>query len=220
MQKFKQVRTIKPTRRSVSGQICFEGSYIPFESTLERDFLIFHTFRKDVIDLVAQPISIPFIKNGIEYEYTPDFFVQFYTGGDYECYETKPMIVEVKPLSEWKENWRDWSDKWKAAIQYCREQDFRFKIYDENRIRNKALININYINKFKNSFFDDSEKKCVIEQVQLMGGTTIGYLLERFFKGSLYRTNGRNLIFHLLANKHLEFDYWDELTELSEVWCE
>jgi hypothetical protein len=45
------------------------------------------------------------------------------------------------------------------------------------------LININYINKFKNSFFDDSEKKCVIEQVQLMGGTTIGYLLERFFKG-------------------------------------
>ena len=91
---------------------------------------------------MAQPISIPFIKNGIEYEYTPDFFVQFYTGGDYECYETKPMIVEVKPLSEWKENWRDWSDKWKAAIQYCREQDFRFKIYDENRIRNKALKSI------------------------------------------------------------------------------
>ena len=57
MQKFKQVRTIKPTRRSVSGQICFEGSYIPFESTLERDFLIFHTFRKDVIDLVAQPFQ-------------------------------------------------------------------------------------------------------------------------------------------------------------------
>jgi hypothetical protein len=37
------------------------------------------------------------------------------------------MIVEVKPLSEWKENWRDWSDKWKAAIQYCREQDLDLK---------------------------------------------------------------------------------------------
>ena len=72
----KQVRKIKPTRRSISGHIAFKGNPIAFESSLERDFIIYQSFRNDVIDIVPQPISIPFSKNGRTYHYTPDFFVQ------------------------------------------------------------------------------------------------------------------------------------------------
>lgn len=213
-----QVRNINPTRRSVSGQISYFDSFIPYESSLERDFLIFHTFRNDVIDVVAQPISIPFIKNGREYEYTPDFFVQFETGGDDNCLYTKPLLVEVKPENEWKKHWRDWSQKWKAAINYCKEHDFRFAIYDEKRIRHNALNNINYLLRFKNLNCNKYEVNNVLEQVEMMGCTTVEYLLERFFKGSIYRPQGKRVIWYLLATKQLDFDYWGEVNESMEVW--
>lgn len=201
-------------------QLRFHDSHISFESKLERDFLIFHAFRKDVIDLFEKPISIPFTINGIEYMYTPSYLVQFYTGGDYKRSETKPLLVDITPSCEWKKNWRDFSIKWRAAIEYCKQHGFRFKIYDETRIRHKGFENINYISQFKNSYFNESEKNYILEKVKTMDGTTIGYILELFFKGSSYRQEGKNLIFHLLANGQLEFNYWNDLTEESEIWYE
>lgn len=42
---FQQVRKIKPTRLSVSGLLPFkDGVSIPYESTLERDFLLYFTY--------------------------------------------------------------------------------------------------------------------------------------------------------------------------------
>lgn len=58
-----QMRVIKPTRRSVSGLYSYNGLSIPYESTLERDFVIFQTFRTNVLEVIAQPVVIPFKKN-------------------------------------------------------------------------------------------------------------------------------------------------------------
>ena len=50
-------RKIKPTRRSVSGVVAFRRQKgIPFESTLERDFVIRTEFFRSVADIIAQPI--------------------------------------------------------------------------------------------------------------------------------------------------------------------
>jgi len=211
----RQVRKINPTRRSISGNVSFKGIPIAFESSLERDFIIYHSFKKEVIDIVPQPIAIPFKKNGRNYEYTPDFFVQMApdTG--------KSLIVEVKPKKEWQENWRDWSDKWKATIAFCREQEFKFVIYDEDRIRHLALDNINFLMRYKNTFVIPEEVKAVLKDIEQRDCTTVEYILERYFKSYLYRQQGKHLMWHLMANKMIGFNIWaDVRSENLEVWYE
>ena len=211
----KQVRKIKPTRRSISGHVAFKGDSIAFESSLERDFIIYHSFRDDVIDIVPQPIAIPFVKNGRSYEYTPDFFVQMKpdTG--------KSFIVEVKPKTEWQENWRDWSDKWKATIKFCREREFRFVIYDEDRIHHLALDNINFLMRYKNTTVVPEEIKAILQDIESRGNTTVEYVLERYFKSHLYRNQGKHLLWYLMANKMIGFNIWSDIqSEKLEIWHE
>ncbi|WP_197684661.1 TnsA endonuclease N-terminal domain-containing protein [Psychrobacter sp. DAB_AL43B] len=211
----RQMRKIKPTRMSVSGRIPYKGKSLPYESTLERDLIIVHAFREDVEDIVAQPITIPFVKNGITYKYTPDFFIKFVED------DGKPnMIIEVKPYDLWQANWRDWSDKWKTMQRYCKDNGYVFHIYDESRIKNTALDNINLLMKFKNSAIEEEDKEAVLEQVRLMGTTTIDYLLTRFYIGSFLRNHGLRVIYHLLATKRLKFNLFLEINDLTEVWVD
>ena len=75
---FKQVRKIKSTRLSVSGLLPFkDGVSIPYESTLERDFLLYFTYLPLVEEIIAQPARILFVKNGMTYPYTPDYLIRF-----------------------------------------------------------------------------------------------------------------------------------------------
>lgn len=211
----KQVRKIKPTRMSVSGRVPYKGNSVPYESTLERDLIIVHAFREDVEDIVAQPITIPFVKNGITYKYTPDFFIKFT-----EDINRPNIIIEVKPYDLWRANWRDWSDKWKTMQRYCKDNGYIFRIYDESRIRNLALSNINLLMKFKNFAIEKEDQKAVLEQVRLMGTTTIDYLLTRFYTGAVLRNHGLRVIYHLLATKQLKFDLFIKINDLTEVWVD
>ena len=138
-----QARKIKPTRRSVSGVISYKKKPLAYESTLERDFIIYHAFREDVKNITPQPVKIPFNKNGRTYHYTPDYYVEL------DAKSGKSFIAEVKPKQEWQLNWRDWSDKWKAAKQYCKEKGISFIIFDEDRIRHEALDNINFLRTYE-----------------------------------------------------------------------
>lgn len=209
----KQVRKIRPNYRSVTGRLPYKNTSLPYESTLERDFLIYHTFREDVIEIIPQPLQIPFIKNGRTYSYTPDFFVRFSDES-----HLKPMIVEVKPYEQWRTNWRDWSDKWKAMQRHCSDNGYIFRIYDENRIRHQALENINFLNRFKNLNCSQSEKNIILNQVEAMGNTTIDYLLARFYLGSMQRQHGLRMIYSLLANQRLRCNIFAPLNDFMEVW--
>lgn len=215
----KQVRKIKPTRRSVSGYIPYQGQPLAYESTLERDFLIYHTFRQDVIDIVPQPISIPFQKNGRTYSYTPDYFIQFKASGF--SHTSPSLIVEVKPESEWRENWRDWSDKWKAAMRYAKSKGFRFAIYDESRIRHDALDNINFLNAFYHLAVDKGEINIILKEIEMRGHTTVEVLLEKFFKGAILRNQGKRILWYMMVHRLVGFDIWSDIkNEKMEVWCE
>lgn len=144
----RQMRKIGPTRRSVSGSYSFRGKdAIQYESTLERDFLIRHEFFPEVISITPQPVEIPFIADsGISYTYTPDFLVCLQQPGNHS---THYVLVEVKPRDLWVKNWRAWSSKWKAARRFARLQGWSFRIYDESRIRDVALENIKFLERYQ-----------------------------------------------------------------------
>lgn len=214
-----QVRKIKPTRRSISGFYPFNGeTSVPFESALERDFLIRSEFFMDVLDVVSQPAEIPFVgANGRSYTYTPDFLVYFKLGSQDYCNYPKPLLVEIKPEAEWREHWRDWLPKWKAARRYATAQGWEFRIHDESRVRDKVFENIRFLERYKRMTFAPEESTCVVDSVREMGATPIHYLLARHFMG-LYRGQGVAHIWHLIATRCLDCDVSTGLTEFSEVW--
>lgn len=213
------VRKIKPTRRSVSGQYAFRGqTAIAFESTLERDFLIRCEFQSSVLDVVSQPVQIPFkTSNGREFTYTPDFLVYYRLGTRSHIDYPKPLLVEVKPTTEWRLHWREWFPKWKAARRHAISQGWQFRIFDEHRIRGAALDSIRFLERFARMSFDDPDKNQVKECVESMGSCTVDYLLSRFFPG-IYRKQGLAIIWHLVAIRVLDCDVLSPLSEATELW--
>jgi hypothetical protein len=214
-----QTRKIGPTKRSVSGRLAFRGeTSLSFESTLERDFLLKAEFSLSVLDVVPQPVAVPFRGvNGQSYTYTPDFLIYYRLGdrayGDYP----KPVLVEVKPEKEWRANWRKWLPKWKAAWRYAKAQGWEFHIHDESRIRDEALTNIRMLERYKRMQFDAEERVKVIDTVRTMGCTTADYLLARHFMG-IYRAEGISLIWHLLSVRQLDCDITQPLNQFTNLW--
>jgi hypothetical protein len=215
-----QTRRIKPTRRSVSGVYMFRGeTAVEFESTLERDFLVRTEFSLSALCVIPQPCQIPFLDTvtGRHETYTPDFLVYHRLGNrSYEDYP-KPVLVEVKPESEWRAHWRRWLPKWKAAYRYAQEQGWVFHIRDESRIRDQALSSITFLSRYRRMAFPEEESRWVIETVAQMGCATVDYLLVRHFMG-IYRAQGIAHLWHLLATRRLDCDVSRPLNDATELW--
>ncbi|WP_457438814.1 TnsA endonuclease N-terminal domain-containing protein [Pseudomonas sp. TE3786] len=178
-----------------------------FESALERDFIQGWDLSPEVLDLVAQPVQIPFVAhNGRSYTYTPDFLIQFD-----ERFGLKPMLVEVKMREQWKENWREWFPKWKAARRFAQSQGWSFHVFDENRIRGNRLRNVQFLDRFLDMEFDPIASDAVIHTVSLMGAAPFQYVLAKHFTGD--EEIGRSHILHLLATRKLRCNLEDALDE-------
>ena len=217
--RYTPVRRIQPTRRSVSGVHAFRGeTAVPYESTLERDLLIRLEFQRDVLDVVAQPVEIPFsMSNGRFFTYTPDFLVYFRLGDRSYLDYPRPLLIEVKPRSEWRAHWRDWLPKWKAAYRLAREKGWIFHVFDESRIRDVRLENIRFLERYERMQFPPEEGRQVFQTLGGMGGATVDYLLARHFTGP-WRAEGLALIWHLLATRQIDCDIARPLNHATEVW--
>lgn len=215
-----QTRKIGPTRRSVSGVYMFrDETAIEYESTLERDFLIRKEFSLAVLGIIPQPCQIQYRdpQTGRRRSYTPDFLVYYRLGNrHYEDYP-KPLLVEVKPETEWRKHWRAWLPKWKAAYRYAIDNGMVFRIHDESRIRDQAFENIMFFSRYKRMSFPIEESQAVLQTVRQMGVATIDYLLARHFMG-IYRAEGVAHLWHLVAVRALECDISRPLNNFTEVW--
>lgn len=212
-------RKIGPTRRSLSGIYMFRReSSIAYESSLERDFLIRKEFFLNVLEIIPQPVQIPFTgTNGRSYTYTPDFLVMYRLGNrEYPGYP-KPALVEVKERKEWRKHWRRWSAKWKAAMRCAKEQGWTFHVHDESRIRDQALENIRFLERYKRMRFAEHDSERVIEILADIGSVPLDNLLTLHFEGSA-RAEGIAHLWHLLAVRRLECDISRALSNLTELW--
>lgn len=214
---FNHSREIKANYQSVTGYFVYKDTTIPYKNTPERDLLIYFSSLKEVLDIVPQPITLEFEENNRSYDYTPDFFVQFST---YNCTQ-KSLLIEVKPYEDWRLNWRHYSNKWKVAQAYAKEQGFEFRIYDENRIRHQALANLQFLENFKQLAVEKRMVAFLLEQIENRGVTTVETLLELYFKAGDYRKQGHRILFHLMALGLVDFDLWtsDIKNEQLLLWA-
>ena len=115
------MRKIGQTRRNVPGTVVLRnGTAVVQKSTLERNFVIRKDFFLHVVDVIPQPVEIPFIaENGRNERYTLACATA----------RTAPRrrgpareLVEAKSAKEWRAHWRRWSAKWNAAWGYTKGQ--------------------------------------------------------------------------------------------------
>ena len=215
-----QKRKIRPTRRSVSGVYAFRrDTGIPFESTLERDFLIRSEYFSSVAQIIAQPVQIPFVDSrGRQNIYTPDFLVYRSLGNRSYREYPKPELIEVKPQLEWRAHWRKWSPKWKAARTLAKENGWVFRIQDETRIRDQVFENIHFLERYKRMSFDQVDSDWVLKTVEEMGSVPFHYLLARHYISEANQGVGISHLWHLLATRKLDCDISNKLDHSTELW--
>lgn len=214
------MRKIGVTRRSVSGALAFRGEQsIPYESTLERDFLIRKEFSPVVLEVIPQPVRIPFIAlNGRTYQYTPDFLVYF-RSGDYPWGDgLKPLLVEVKPREEIQKNWPEMKFKFRAALRYAKAQGWDFRVQDESRIRDQVFENIMFLRRYKRMQFPLEETQWILANLREMGQAPFQYLLGRHFNGRVDAAVGVSHLWHMLAQGLVECDMTLPLRNDTVLW--
>lgn len=215
--KVHQVRKIGPTRRSVSGSYPFRGKEaIQYESTLERDFLIRHEFFPNIVSITPQPVEIPFIgDNGRAYTYTPDFLMSL-RRPDGEA--TQHVLVEVKPRDLWVENWRAWSSKWKAARCFARKQGWSFKIYDESRIRDRALENIKFLDRYQRFAQAPGHTDTLLHALYQIGPLSRDALFAHCGVIAGDERPWAVAIWYLLATRKIDCDITQQLDGATVLW--
>lgn len=212
-------RKIGPTRRSVSGILAFRGKTgIPFESILEMDFLRRLEPLRCVLEVISQPVSIPFLAaNGQEFRYTPDFLVYYRMQQEPYLEYPRPLLVEVKPEAEWRRHWQEWKPKWRTAHRYAREQGWDFRIFDETRIRDAVFENTRFLERFKRMSFPPEEIQSVLENLELIGCARLERILAQHFMGH-YEAEGTSLLWHLVATGRIECDLSRPVDNFTELW--
>lgn len=212
-------RKIGPTRRSVSGRFSFRGEVsIPYESTLERDFLIRHEFCASVLSIEAQPFTLNYRdRAGRQCRYTPDFLVTYRQEQQSLHNYPRPELIEVKPENEWRENWRKWLPAWRSAWRYAKDQGWCFHIHDESRIRGPVLDNIRFLMPYKNREFAVEESRAILHDLELRGFASLDLILARHFPSN---HNGEGLahIWHLLATRQISCDMRFMRDWFNELW--
>jgi len=198
----KQVRKIRPTRRSVSGVYMLRGkTAIPYESTLERDFLIKLEHDRHVLNVTPQPCQLTFkANNGQNYPYTPDFHISYSN--------QRPWLVEVKPESEWRAHWREWLPKWKAAWRYASERGWVFHIQDETRIRDQTLANLNWLERYTRM------QPAVMQTSNLMAKVVAQGCLQ----AGAVAPSDQAYLWHLLSVGRLDCDMTKPLSGETLLW--
>lgn len=196
-------RQIGNTYGSISGVYSFRNDkIIPYESTLERDFLIKTSWCDSVLDVQEQPLIIPYrTALGRESTYTPDFLIHYRTSS---LGLTPPsVLVEVKPKIKLDQEFSKLRLKFKAGIKYAKTQGWKYRIYHEDRIRDEKLDNIAYLQRFYKLEYPAADISYLMDGLEEMGHCPMDSFLAIMYAKTKDRAIGQSLIWHLIATKKM-----------------
>jgi len=164
---------------SVAGFQPFRGQgSVQFESKIERDFVIRAEHDPSVLSIESQPFSIQYNKNGFVRVYTPDFLVHYRkTNG----FVRKSEVFEVKDYRRLGLKLDKWKPKFMAAINYCKHNDYVFKLTHEHKIRDQRWENAILLSRVRSLAYTEADYRCVIDQLREYQISTVIQLSEKCF---------------------------------------
>lgn len=214
-------RKIGYTYGSVSGHFAFrKEKSIAFESTLERDLLTLLEFNDSVSDVIEQPVTIEYTnEDGRDVTYTPDFLVFFNEpDADLLRMQRKPLLIEVKPRDRLIKDWKKLKKKFQVGIQYAHANDMIFKVYDESRIRNIYLKNIQFLKRYKRLTYNREDTINILSLVHSNGSLSVEHILEHLFVTQEQKGIALGQIWNMVAHKQLLCLLDEPLNIKTLVW--
>lgn len=211
------IRKIPKNYRNVTGVLTNPRMLTrhSFESTLERDYFSLLNFDTHVVSYEEQPVAIPWQDAlGKERNYTPDVLVNYDN--------TISKLVEIKYRSELREKWLELKPKFKAAIAYCRQQGWRFKIITEVEVRGTELNNIKFLNGYLGLNNNDAfQSKCnkLLEIISDLIQTTHEDLLAIISNDKMNQAEWIPVLWFLVATQQINTNLSEPLTMKSIIWA-
>ncbi|RJE76811.1 hypothetical protein BGP78_10390 [Pseudoalteromonas sp. MSK9-3] len=184
------------------------------ESSLERDFLFLLEHNDKVLHFEEQPLTIHF---GNQY-YTPDVLVEFT--------DSTKTLYEVKYRDELRKNWTKLKPKYKAAINYCHNNNFRFKLITDKEIRTPLLKNIEFLSHFSRTVspVESAIGKALLDTLIDLGSSSPRELLAACFCCRMKRAEAAPILWRLISNGsvHTNLEHplsmHSSLTISNDIW--
>ncbi|WP_372375662.1 TnsA endonuclease N-terminal domain-containing protein [Xanthomonas axonopodis pv. cajani] len=190
-----------------------DGGVAAFESSLERDWLLALDFDPRVQAIQVQPFSLHYEHRGATRRYTPD------VRADYRLESGMATVVyEVKPSEELRLNWSAYRPRFKAAVRYCRDHGWRFKLVTERHIRTELLDNARFLRRYRALPEQDLYVQQLLYTLRALGTTTPQALLAAAYWAEESRMAALPMLWKLIATGRLGADLHVPLTMSAPIW--
>jgi hypothetical protein len=224
----KRIREITLKASSLSGIINTSqiNKPIQFESSLERDFIYLLEFDIEVDNYLEQPIEIRYNDSfGNEKKYIPDFAISYHDKRPHE-------IIEIKYESTLQSTYDDLLPKFQAAEQFCKENDFVFKVITEDYIRKQKHIeleNFKFLSRYRSYFNNinfersafpswNSDVLYLCEKMSKLQNCTVKFLVDQCAKDDYKKAELLFLTWYLVAMNFITADFSSKLNTNSSIW--
>lgn len=206
-------RKIRPNPRSVTGLVSTRnGTAVPVESTLERDFVVWCDFYCALRKIQAQPLTVHFKDGTQSRKYTPDFYVE------YE--DDRKVVYEIKYRDELRDRWGEFKPGFRAMRRHCRERSWGFKIVTDVELRSEAYLkNAYFLRGFLRSGRSEPMEAKLIETLRLLGESTPRELLGASFCSMDWRLQAIPSVWRLIAAGDIGTLLAEPLTMKSAIWA-
>lgn len=180
---------------------------IPWESTLERDWLLHLEANPSVKTIQSQPQRFDYFLNGKWHLYTPDFEVHWK-----DALNRLPTIYEVKPEEISADN--AFNEKANAIGVQLAQLGYEFVVVDRKTIREgNHLKNLNYLKHYADVFVTHRDRQLIADYLLKAGPCTLTWLTIRLNSKYLSLCG----LYHLLWEGWLEYDKQKIINPLLKV---
>lgn len=185
-----------------------------FESTLERDFLMLLEFDKNVERFEVQPIKLEW-NNELDKprSYTPDVLVYYGKG------KQPTTLFEVKYRDDIKKNWSVLKPKFKAAIRFCKENNWKFKLITETEIRSTYLESVKFLLPFvRQGAVNENDMMILDDKILELGTTSPKAVLASIYNDEWNQAALLPTLWYLIGTRQIKIDLASKITMTSKIW--
>lgn len=211
----KPVRRIGVSHRAVVGAL---PGRLQYESTLERDLMELVRFDKNVELYTPQPLTVRFRDAaGKARSYTPDGFIEF-RRDVLPAAEMPHVLCEVKFRKDFREKWREYLPKYRAAKKYCVQHGWEFRVFTEREIRTPYLQNVRFLWPYRQQVPNADLAMLLLDKIEDLRETDAEALLVALYRDKWNRAAALPALWQLVADFQVGCELAVPLTMRSKLW--
>jgi hypothetical protein len=186
-----------------------------YESTLERDMMELIRFDRTVRQFTPQPLTISYTtSDGAERRYTPDGLIHYKNATPHE----PSILYEVKFRVDFRNDWKTYLPKFRAAKAYCQEQGWVFRVFTEVEIRTNYLMNARFLWPYLSRKVDPALRAHVLTVLWDLNEADPDFLLHALSSLPNGRAHLIPVLWHMIAIGEIGCDLDQRLTMASRIW--